>query len=102
MMIRDWKDLTDWNALIMPDLTDYPRLPQSLPSTSSVLESAQLVPVHKEDFKKINEFAEAAWLCRDPENSDNIKEVRRNLLREVRRVLVFLTNYVFSSSIMWR
>ena len=42
-----------------------------------------LVPVHKDDFKKINEFAEAAWVCRDPDNSDNIKEIRRNLLREV-------------------
>eukprot|EP00092_Neocalanus_flemingeri_P031910 GFUD01034665.1.p2 GENE.GFUD01034665.1~~GFUD01034665.1.p2 ORF type:complete len:103 (-),score=30.37 GFUD01034665.1:175-483(-) len=41
-----------------------------------------LVPVHKDDFKKINEFAEAAWVCRDPDNSDNIKERRRNLLRE--------------------
>ena len=42
-----------------------------------------LVPVHKDDFKKINEFAEAAWVCRDPDNSENIKEIRRNLLREV-------------------
>ena len=42
-----------------------------------------LVPVHKDDFKKINEFAEAAWICRDPDNSENIKEIRRNLLREV-------------------
>ena len=43
----------------------------------------KLVPVHKDDFKKINEFAEAAWICRDPENIENIKETRRNLLREV-------------------
>ena len=39
--------------------------------------------VHKDDFKKINEFAEAAWIYRDPDHSDNIKEIRRNLLREV-------------------
>ena len=43
-----------------------------------------LVPVHKEDFKKINEFAEAAWICRDLNNADKIKEMRRTLLREVR------------------
>ena len=43
-----------------------------------------LVPVHKEDFKKINEFAEAAWICRDLSNADKIKDMRRTLLREVR------------------
>ena len=42
-----------------------------------------LVPVHREDFKKINEFAEAAWICRDLQNAEKIKEMRRNLLREV-------------------
>ena len=42
-----------------------------------------LVPVHKEDFRKINEFAEAAWICRDPDNVENIKEKRRDLLNKV-------------------
>ena len=42
-----------------------------------------LVPVHREDFKKINEFAEAAWICRDLQNAEKIKELRRNLLKEV-------------------
>jgi hypothetical protein len=46
-------------------------------------DEVKLVSVHKDDFKKINEFAEAAWIYRDPDNSDNIKEIRRNLLREV-------------------
>jgi hypothetical protein len=43
----------------------------------------KLVLVHKGDFKKINEFAEAAWIYRDPDDSDNIKEIRMNLLRDV-------------------
>ena len=50
-----------------------------------------LVPVHKDDFKKINEFAEAAWVCRDPDNSENIKEIRRNLLREVFHLFITKT-----------
>jgi len=49
-----------------------------------------MVPVHADDFKKLNEFAEAAWLMRevtaDPRNADrikeNIKETRRKLLSQ--------------------
>ena len=43
-----------------------------------------MVPVHQEDFKKFNEFAEAAWICRDLENADRIKEIRKTLLKEVK------------------
>ena len=32
-----------------------------------------MVPVHVNDFKKLNNFAEAAWVCRDLENSTAIK-----------------------------
>ena len=42
-----------------------------------------MVPVHSEDFKKINEFSEAAWIMRDPANQDRIKETRKRLLQEV-------------------
>ena len=42
-----------------------------------------MVPVHQEDFKKFNEFAEAAWICRDLKNADRIKELRKTLLKEV-------------------
>ena len=45
-----------------------------------------MVPVHQEDFKKFNEFAEAAWICRDLENADRIKELRKNLLKEVYQI----------------
>ena len=48
----------------------------------------KLVPVHNDDFKKINEFAEAAWIYRDTDDSDNNKEIRRNLLREVLYTIV--------------
>lgn len=49
-----------------------------------------MVPVHADDFKKLNEFAEAAWVMRevtaDPRNADsikeNIKETRRRLLSQ--------------------
>ena len=48
-----------------------------------------MVPVHQEDFKKFNEFAEAAWICRDLENADRIKEIRKTLLKEV-TIILFL------------
>ena len=41
-----------------------------------------MVPVHVDDFKKLNEFAEAAWVCRDIENAAEIKEKRRLLLKQ--------------------
>ena len=34
-----------------------------------------MVPVHVDDFKKLNEFAESAWVCRDLENSSAIKVI---------------------------
>ena len=43
-----------------------------------------MVPVHQEDFKKFNEFAEAVWICRDLENADKIREMRKTLLKEVK------------------
>jgi len=47
-----------------------------------------MVPVHVDDFKKLNEFAEAAWVCRDLENSTAIKEKRRQLLEAHNRDLI--------------
>ena len=43
-----------------------------------------MVAVHQEDFKKFNEFAEAVWICRDLENADKIREMRKTLLKEVK------------------
>lgn len=53
-------------------------------------ETIIMVPVHADDFKKLNEFAESAWVMReitaDPKNADrikeNIKEKRRKLLSQ--------------------
>ena len=56
---------------------------QSIPRQKDMNERVILVPVHRDDFKKINELAEAAWICREPGNSENIKEIRRTLLSEV-------------------
>merc|ERR1712154_144629 len=41
-----------------------------------------MIPVPKEDFKKVNDLAEAYWIASDPENKKSIKELRRNLLRK--------------------
>ena len=42
-----------------------------------------MVPVPKEDFRKINDLAEASWIAKDPSNVQTIRELRRNLLKEV-------------------
>ena len=42
-----------------------------------------MIPVHEQDFKKLNEFAEAVWIHRDLENREKIREIRRTLLKEV-------------------
>jgi len=47
-----------------------------------------MVPVHSDDFKKLNEFAEAAWVCRDPGNADQIREHRVHLLRKHNNQLI--------------
>merc|ERR1712242_285951 len=59
----------------------------STPATMSE-QNVALVPVHQDDFKKINEFAEAAWICRDLRNAERIKEMRRNLLKEHNQELI--------------
>merc|ERR1711874_927590 len=41
-----------------------------------------MVPVPKEDFRKINDLAEASWIAKDPNNVQTIRELRRNLLKE--------------------
>ena len=50
---------------------------------TSMMDHALLVPVHKDDVQKINEFAEAAWICRQPNEMEEIKETRRFLLKQV-------------------
>ena len=42
-----------------------------------------MIPVPKEDFKRVNELAEAYWIASDPDNKQAIKELRRNLLKKV-------------------
>ena len=44
------------------------------------LEDFVLVPVAQADFEKLNEFAEAAVIMRNPEKASKIKETRRKLL----------------------
>jgi len=41
-----------------------------------------MLPVHADDFKKLNEFCESAWCAREPQNADQIKETRRRLLEK--------------------
>ena len=76
------------------------------PPGKKVLEKEPIimVPVHADDFKKLNEFAESAWVMRevtaDPRNADrikeNIKETRRKLLSQVNNIL--LTFFLLTSN----
>ena len=49
----------------------------------SIKDQVLLVPVLKDDVQEINEFAEAAWICREPNEMEEIKETRRFLLKQV-------------------
>ena len=62
-----------------------------------------MVAVPKQDFKLVNDLAEATWISSDPENKQAIKELRRNLLRKVNPDLVLLqsshlTSIIFSTT----
>ena len=37
-----------------------------------------MMPVHVNNFEKLNEFAEAAWILRDPGNTGEIKDLERS------------------------
>lgn len=39
--------------------------------------------MHSQDFAKLNEFAESAWICRNPEAAEQIRSVRKDLLAKV-------------------
>ena len=41
-----------------------------------------MIPVHVDDFKKLNEFAESTWIMRDPANQAQIQETRKRLLQK--------------------
>ena len=62
------------------------RSEQSMKSEDPNTAKVVMVPVSKEDFRKVNDLAEASWIARDPNNVETIKELRRNLLKEVRHV----------------
>jgi len=62
--------------------------PLGPPPGKKKMESVIMIPVHVDDFKKMNEFAEAAWVMRDRANEDAIKERRRQLLEEHNRDLI--------------
>lgn len=47
-----------------------------------------MVPVAADDFKKFNEFAEAAMIVRNPEKKEQIRELRRKLLQEHNEELI--------------
>ena len=42
-----------------------------------------MIPVPKEDFKRVNELAEAYWIASDPGNKESIKQLRRHLVKKV-------------------
>merc|ERR1712218_766520 len=47
-----------------------------------------MLPVAAEDFKKLNEFAEAAMVVRNPEKANEIKEMRRRLIQQHNEELI--------------
>ena len=56
------------------------------------VEAFTLIPtvqVHAEDYSKLNEFAESAWIVRDPGNADIIRQRRSDLLRTVGSLIIF-------------
>ena len=41
-----------------------------------------MIPVDLDDFKKLNEFAEATLIVRNPDRAEEIKNIRRRLLQK--------------------
>ena len=41
-----------------------------------------MIPVDLDDFKKLNEFAEATLIVRNPDRAEEIKDMRKRLLQE--------------------
>ena len=44
-----------------------------------------MIAVPKEDFKRVNDLAEAYWIASDPGNKESIKQLRRNLVKKVHK-----------------
>ena len=42
-----------------------------------------MIAVPKEDFKRVNDLAEAYWIASDPGNKESIKQLRRHLVKKV-------------------
>ena len=88
-----------------------------LPSTASQLmpppgkrllekDPVIMVPVHVDDFKKLNEFAESAWVQREVTKTpgqaeklmNNIKDTRRRLLNQVSQAVSGLYMFLAEST----
>ena len=48
-----------------------------------------MTPVEAQDFRKLNEFAEAAMIYRNPEKAEEIKEIRKKKLQEHNQEMTF-------------
>ena len=48
-----------------------------------------MTPVEAQDFRKLNEFAEAAMIYRNPEKAEEIKERRKKKLQEHNQEMTF-------------
>ena len=67
----------------------------------SVPPQVVMLAVPKEDFKLVNDLAEAYWIASDPNNKQAIKELRRNLLKKVNHGLAqssYLNSNIFSTT----
>ena len=48
-----------------------------------------MTPVEAQDFRKLNEFAEATMIYRNPEKAEEIKEMRKKKLQEHNQEMTF-------------
>ena len=48
-----------------------------------------MTPVEAQDFRKLNEFAEATMIYRNPEIAEEIKEMRKKKLQEHNQEMTF-------------
>ena len=55
---------------------------QNSQNSTRLKDEIVMVPVAAQDFKKLNEFAEATMIQRNPEKAEQIREMRRKKLQE--------------------
>ena len=63
--------------------------PPKLDKPINLKDKIVMTPVEAQDFRKLNEFAEATMIYRNPEKAEEIKEMRKKKLKEHNQVMTF-------------